>query len=263
MHMMELTSRRLASDIKSEHEVRYRPHQSLYLDGDPAHSVFRVTSGVVIVYRLLPDGRRQIYSFATQGDFLALDLGHTYRHYAEAITEVSVEVYERTSFEQALQRDADFRRAIFSYLTESLLEAQEQAVLLGCKSALERTASFLCFLYEKSPARAPGAYIVIRMSRSDIADYLGLTFETVSRMLHRMKDLGVIDLPKPDRFKVLDWQALAKLAGKQSAQRWVEPRPARMPGLAGRSRTSAVEGASRLRHATDCRPVDSSIARSH
>lgn len=259
MRIMEPTTRQLASNTGGERQIRYRPHQPLYLEGDPAHSVFRVTSGVIIVYRLLPDGRRQIYSFATQGEYLALDLGGTYRHCAEAVTEVSVEACERATFERALQHDAEFRRQVFSYLTESLLAAQEQAVLLGCKSALERTASFLCFLHEKSPARVPGAYIVIRMSRSDIADYLGLTFETVSRMLHRMKDLGIIDLPKPDRFKVLDWQGLARLAGKQKPPRWT----GRKPGIESRPKAGVIDASSRLRNTAVCTSAGPAMARTN
>lgn len=198
-------------------EARYRPHQSLYHEGDPARAVFRVTAGVVIVYRLLPDGRRQIHRFATRGDFLALDFAESYCHHAEAITEVSVELYDRACFDRALQNDPAFRREVFQLLTDMLMDSQEQAVLLGRMTALERTASFLHFLHQKAPVCARSSYIVIRMSRCDIADYLGLTFETVSRMLHRLKNLGIIDLPKPDRFKVLNHSVLARLAGEATA----------------------------------------------
>ena len=195
-------------------KVRYRPHQSLYLEGDRARSVFHITAGVVIVFRLLSDGRRQIHRFATRGDFLAMDFADAYAHNAEAITEVSADVYDRSWFDRTFQDHPDFRRDVFQHLTDTLTAAQEQAVMLGRKSALERTASFICFLLQKAPADARHSYIVIRMSRYDIADYLGLTIETVSRMLHRLKDLGVIDLPKPDRFKVLNGLMLAQLAGE-------------------------------------------------
>lgn len=194
--------------------ARYRPHQSLYLEGDHAGSVFQITSGVVIVFRLLADGRRQIHRFATRGDLLALDFADRYSHNAEAITEVSAEVYDRPWFDRTFQNYPDFRRDVFRHLTDTLTAAQEQAVMLGRKTALERTASFICFLLQKAPADVRHSYIVIRMSRCDIADYLGLTFETVSRMLHRLKKLGVIDLPKPDRFKVLNGPMLAQLAGE-------------------------------------------------
>ncbi len=195
-------------------EARYRPHQSLYLEGDPARLVFQITAGVVIVFRLLADGRRQIHRFATRGDLLALDFADLYSHNAEAITEVSAEVYDRPWFDRTFQDHPDFRRGVFRHLTDTLTASQEQAVMLGRKSAMERTASFICFLLQKAPADVRHSYIVIRMSRYDIADYLGLTFETVSRMLHRLKKLGVIDLPKPDRFKVLNWPVLAQLAGE-------------------------------------------------
>ncbi|WP_158085600.1 helix-turn-helix domain-containing protein [Henriciella aquimarina] len=191
----------------------YHPHQPLYLEGDPARAVFRIVSGVVIVYRLLPDGRRQIHSFVGKGDFLALDLADTYRHSAEAITEVSAELYMRQSFDRAMHDKAGFRRQVFKLLTDMLMAAQEQAVMLGRKTALERTASFLLFLDHQASCPDNG-YVVIRMSRYDIADYLGLTFETVSRMLHRLKNLGLISLPKPDRFRVLKRSALAQVAGE-------------------------------------------------
>ena len=214
MHTEEFLTKFCHREDADKRKLRYRPDQYLYLEGDLARSVFRITAGVVIVFRLLADGRRQIHRFATRGDFLALDFADAYSHNAEAITEVTAEVYDRPWFDRTFQNHPDFRRAVLRHLTEALTAAQEQAVMLGRKTALERTASFICFLLQKAPADARHSYIIIRMSRSDIADYLGLTFETVSRMLHRLKSLGVIDLPKPDRFKVLNGPMLAQLAGE-------------------------------------------------
>lgn len=211
---MEPNGTKTTKALKNSNERagRYRPHQTLYVEGEDAASVFRILSGVVIIYRLLPDGRRQIHRFASRGDFLALDLAETYRHSAEAITEVSAQLCDRSAFDRALQEDAVFRRQIFRRLTDMLLAAQEQAVMLGRQTALERTASFLLFLDRQASCPQSG-YVAIRMSRYDIADFLGLTFETVSRMLHRLKSRGLIELPKPDRFRVLRREALAEVAG--------------------------------------------------
>lgn len=203
----------MAGDARST--LHFEPHEHLYFQGDTPDGVHQILSGTVILYRLTADGRRQIQTFACEGDFLALCFGDEHDLSAEALTHVTTCYVPRSVFERALQADPDIRRAVFGLIDEMIVSAREQTMMLGLKSALERTASFLLFLEGRFAPDAEG-YIPIRMSRSDIADYLGLTLETVSRMLNRLKHDGVIDLPRPDQFRMLETTRLHMLAGDVS-----------------------------------------------
>lgn len=196
--------------------MQFAPHEHLYFQGDGPTGVYQIVSGTVILYRLTADGRRQIQDFASAGDLLALTFADEHDLSAEALTEVEAHFVPRAAFDRALQEDAHFRHAIFTLIGDMLHAAREQAMLLGLKSAMERTASFLIFLEGRFHDPA-GGYTPIRMSRCDIADYLGLTLETVSRMLNRLKQQGVIDLPRPDLFRVLDRTRLLALSGEHDA----------------------------------------------
>lgn len=193
--------------------LAFERHEHLYFQGDRPKGVYQIQSGTVILYRLTADGRRQIQDFATDGDFLALTFADEHDLSAEALTAVTATFVPRAAFDRTLQENAAFRRAVFTMIGDMLHAVREQALLLGLKSAMERTASFLIFLEQRFDQTADG-FTMIRMSRCDIADYLGLTLETVSRMLNRMKQLGVIDLPRPDMFRVHEPMRLRTLAGE-------------------------------------------------
>ncbi len=192
--------------------LKFRPHEHLFLQGDTPKGVFQVLSGTVILYKLLSNGRRQIQDFSSVGDFLALTYGEEHDLSAEALTDVEVQFVPQARFDRALQTDPDFRRRCFSVIGKMLHSARDQAVLLGRKSALERVASFLLFLEARFTDPSTG-FADIRMSRCDIADYLGLTLETVSRQMNRLKRERVIDLPHANRFRILNRARLLQLAG--------------------------------------------------
>lgn len=196
----------------SDRRQRFHPGDHLFYQGDTPSGVYRLTSGTVIVYRMTLDGQRQIQDFAGPGDLLGLNLSGVQSTSAEALTAVESEVLARSTFERALESDPDFRHAVFAEIDTLLTAAREQSLLLGFRCAMERTSAFLLFLVTRFEADADG-FVPILMSRSDIADYLGLTLETVSRMLNRLKHDRVIDLPRPDRFRVLQCQRLYDLAG--------------------------------------------------
>lgn len=192
--------------------TRLHPHEHLYFQGDTPKGVYEIEHGTIILYRLTADGRRQIQDFASDGDFLALTFADEHDLSAEALTNVKVRFIPRAVFDRALQTDAEFRRGVFTLMADVLHSAREQSMLLGLKSAMERTASFLLFLDGRFRKRGD-TYTPIRMSRCDIADYLGLTLETVSRMLNRLKHETVIDLPRPDIFRIRDHARLIALSG--------------------------------------------------
>jgi CRP-like cAMP-binding protein len=193
--------------------LRFAPHENLFLQGDQPTGVLQVVSGTVILYKLMADGRRQIQDFASNGDFLALTFSDVHDLSAEAITDVEVEFVARSSFDRALQDNPTFRRRVFTLIGDLLRTARDQALLLGRKCAIERTATFLLFLESRFADHRTG-FVEIRMRRSDIADYVGLTLETVSRMMNRLKKLGIIELPQPNQFRISDRKRLIATAGE-------------------------------------------------
>ncbi len=165
-------------------------------EGDPAPYVFNITSGSLRVYKLLPDGRRQITGFLFAGDFLGLVIGEFYVFSAEAIEPTTVCRFRKGPFRALVESSPPLEHALLHRTSHELAAAQNQMLLLGRKTAIERLASFLLDLPGHDPARptAPG-HVRLPMRRGEIADYLGLTIETVSRVLTRMKAQGIISMP--------------------------------------------------------------------
>lgn len=194
--------------------LRFSAHEHLFYQGDRPTGVMQILSGIAILYRVTADGRRQIQDFAGPGDIVALSFGDEHEVSAEALTDVEVCFVSRTIFDQAVQESPALRQALFQLVNRMLRAVREQTLLLGLKSAMERSASFLLFLESRFGARKDG-FVPIKMSRSDIGDHLGLTIETVSRMFNRLKQQGVIDLPRPDLFRIVNRKGLIALAGEE------------------------------------------------
>lgn len=173
--------------------ITLRAGEALIHEGDPATHVFNITSGSVRVFKLLSDGRRQITGFLFAGDFLGLATGETYAFSAEAIEPATACRFKRSEY-RALIRDCPaLEGALLERATHELAAAQNQMLLLGRKTAVERLCSFLLELPGHDPARpTPPDVIRLPMTRSEIADYLGLTIETVSRVLTKLKTQNVI-----------------------------------------------------------------------
>lgn len=167
-------------------------------EGDPAPHVFSITSGSLRVYKMLPDGRRQITGFLFAGDFLGLAIGDEYVFSAEAMEPSTVCRFRKGPFRALVERSPPLEHMLLNRTMHELAAAQNQMLLLGRKTAIERMAYFLLDLPGHDPARpsAPG-YVRLPMKRAEIADYLGLTIETVSRVLTRMKVKGLISTPTP------------------------------------------------------------------
>ena len=183
--------------------VRLTPGEALIREGDPAGHVFNVTSGSIRVFKLLPDGRRQITGFLFAGDFLGLATGEAYAFSAEAIEAATVCRFRRPEY-RALIRDCPaLEGALLDRATHELAAAQNQMLLLGRKTAMERLCSFLLDLPAHDPARPTPANIIrLPMTRAEIADYLGLTIETVSRVLGKLKTQGVVRLMTMNELRV-------------------------------------------------------------
>lgn len=191
-------------------EMIFAPGETLFFDGDDAVHFFEIVSGTVRCCRLTADGRRQIYRFAGAGDMLGLggEAVHTYS--AEAVTDVVVRRHRLASLDAAMAGDGRLRERVFGALREELAAVRLQMVLLGQMSAAERVASFLIALAAR--AADPTASIHLPMTRADIADYLGLTIETVSRKINELKRLGVIDLATPTEVRIAEPGRLEAIA---------------------------------------------------
>ena len=184
----------------------------LIREGDPATSLFNITSGSVRVYKLLPDGRRQIVGFLFAGDFIGMTPGEDYAFSAEAIEPTTVCRFRRSDYRAAVRERPALEAALLERAMNELAAAQKQMMLLGRKTARERVASFLLELPARDPMRpSRDDRVRLSMTRAEMADYLGLTIETVSRELTKLKTAQVIQsislheiqVERPDRLREL------------------------------------------------------------
>lgn len=191
----------------------YAPKQQVYCQGDPAEHLFEVIGGVVKLYKVLADGRCQITGFLYPGQFLGLGTSDRYSQSAEALSFATLCRYQRSKLESAMERDPMLGGRLLSCVTSELLIAQDQLVLLGRKSAVERFCSFLVRLSTDLKRRGEDSdRICLPMTRRDIGDYLGLTTETISRTVRLLKDLFVIEVPCVKDIVVLDPDRLERFA---------------------------------------------------
>jgi CRP/FNR family transcriptional regulator len=201
---------RLAS-ITTSHSAE--PHIGFVSEGDPAEHLFNITSGMVKVYKLLADGRQQITGFLFQGDFLGLSSNERYAYSAEAVTPVTYCRFARKKLEQLLVDFPQVEHRLLGIASNELAAAQDQMLLLGRKAALEKVASFLLMLsHRRQKAGLAPNPVRLPMTRADIADYLGLTIETVSRVMTQLRKTGVIVLPTPDEARIADRGRLEDIA---------------------------------------------------
>jgi CRP/FNR family nitrogen fixation transcriptional regulator len=182
-------------------------HQ-IYGEGDEARCFYKVVSGVVRTCRFLSDGRRQIDAFHREGDVFGFEVGADHRMAAEAVVACSVIAYRRRGLETIVSQDDRLSRWFFSHAMTSMALAREHSLLLGRASAAQKIAAFLQEIAERDGS---SGVIELAMSRQDIADYLGLTIETVSRTLSQLDRDGVIGLPSARRVVVKDRRALRAL----------------------------------------------------
>lgn len=186
---------------------------TLIEEGDEASHVFTITAGSMKIYKLLPDGRRQITGFLFQGDFLGLAFNDRYTYSAEALTDTTVCRFARRSFEGFVEERPAMERRLRAMASNELAAAQDQMVLLGRKTAQERVASFLLSLVcRQERLGRDGKAIRLTMTRNDIADYLGLTIETVSRSIGALRRLGIVALDSSTLVRIPDRNRLASIA---------------------------------------------------
>jgi len=187
-------------------------------EGDPANDLFNVVRGCVKLYKLLPDGRRQVTGFLFPGDFLGIALNDTYAYSAEAIEPLQLCRFPRKRLEALLVELPRLERRLLGETAHELAAAQDQMLLLGRKTAKERVASFLVTLSRRAEKRGrPASPLDVPMSRTDMADYLGLTTETVSRTLTQLRKAKLIAIAGRDGIAILDPKGLSALVDGDSS----------------------------------------------
>ena len=187
----------------------YGRNAEIYGETDPADYLYKVVSGAVRTYKILSDGRRQIGGFYLPGDVFGLESGDEQTLAAEAVTDAKVLIVKRSAVSALAARDATVASELYALTARELRRAQDRILLL-VKSAQERVASFLLEMTERAAA---GNTIDLPMSRQDIADYLGLTIETVSRTLTSLESAAAIEVPASRRIVLCNRSALTRLNG--------------------------------------------------
>ena len=193
---------------------RLQAEQSVFHEGDPARRVFMVTHGALKLYTLLADGRRQVTGFMFPGDFLGTSVDDEYAFSVEALEPTELWWFSREAFDRFVGNHPHVEHELYRLAAHELAAAQQQMVLLGRKSAAERLATFFLSLLERAE-RISGVKETafnLPMSRLDIADYLGLTKETVSRMLSDLRNRRLIRLKAQTQVEVLDRAGLRSMA---------------------------------------------------
>jgi CRP/FNR family transcriptional regulator len=187
--------------------------ETLIWEGDAADDVYQVVRGVACLYKLLPDGRRQVARFCHAGDVIGLTADGQYPYTADALTGLTVVRIRRSDLDTRIETDGALRKTVLNAIGHELSLAQNQLLLLGRKSASERVASFLQAMVEQSRRDGgDGRSIALAMTRVDIADFLGLTHETVCRTFSLFRNEGIIAIPDPHLVEILLPEGLEDLA---------------------------------------------------
>ncbi len=187
-------------------------YEPLFREGDETTGFYEILSGAVRAYKIFPDGRRQIVAFAFAGDIVGFGHGDTYRFDCDALTTTGVRAIPRSALLRAVAERPELAEKLLKVAGDEVASMQDLSILLCRKTAMERIASFLLSMAGRSTGEVVGRALPLPMCRADIADYLGLTIETVSRNMTKLRALRIIDLPNRGSFVVRDMDRLRLLA---------------------------------------------------
>lgn len=204
--------------LKQACQRRIEAKEFVFVEGDPANHIYLIEAGAVALFKILSDGRRQILGFAYPGDFIGLGLQGEHIMSAQAIKRVRIRSMPLTALHKIATTDPSLSFKLYQVIAEELAATRNLMMTTGHRSACERVVAFLLALScRNSRCGEPENIIDLPMTRADIADYLGLTIETVSRTLTKLKTKGFIDLPQSTRVVLLDMIELQRLAeGEES-----------------------------------------------
>lgn len=191
--------------------------EHIFCEGDPATHVYLVESGHVCIHRVMPDGRRQVIDFAYPGDIIGLGALGQHAANAQASTKVRVRCIPVAALHEFARNDWGVGIKLYEAVSQELLAARELLFTVSQRTAAERLAAFLLALSRRNERRGDNPNeIVLPMTRTDIADFLGLTIETVSRTFTKFRCEGLIELEQSILVTILDPAGLADMAQGES-----------------------------------------------
>jgi len=187
--------------------MHFASGEEIYAQEEQADLVYQVISGAVRTTRLMSDGRRQIGDFYYPGDLFGIETGLEHRFSAEALGDCEILVVKRAALKHYGEDGHRLQQAIWQATAKALERTQEHLLLLGRKTACEKVASFLLDIANRFKAEVT----TLPMGRQDMADYLGLTIETVSRMVTQLQADGLVEFSSCRRFRIKQRSAMARL----------------------------------------------------
>lgn len=196
---------------------RVEAKEHLFADGDKKAFVYLVLTGAICLYKILPDGRRQVIDFAYPGDLIGLGSGMVETLNAQATVATRVKCLPLGALHKAAAHDPRIALRLYEALSRELTSMHEHLVSVGQRSATERLVGFLMALSRRNEAKgADPELIELPMTRADIGDFLGLTIETVSRTFSKLKAAGLIEIDQGTSIRLVDSEKLADLAEGES-----------------------------------------------
>ncbi len=193
---------------------RLQADEMLVEEGESRRRVYSLTEGILRLSIALPDGRRQITGFLLPGDYLGLADDETYSATVEAVVPSALCSFPVREMERLVEAHPKLKDRLFGFTRAALRQARENQLILGRLAPVEKLAAFLLALSRRlAEHRLPDNPVPLAMTRTDIADYLGLTVETVSRSFTKLRNSGFIHLSDAHLVEILDRESLEAVAG--------------------------------------------------
>jgi len=191
----------------------YGQNEHVFIEGDSQSYIYLVVDGVIALYNAMSDGRRQVCAFAYPGDILGLDSIGAHVNSAESLCDSTLRCIPVNAIEKLMRSEPGFGQALLAATATELADTRELMLSLGRKSAAEKMATFLLRIARRNNAIDDAVQTVsIPMKRCEIADFLGLTTETISRTLSKFKAMNIIRLESTSRVRILDMEKLQAVA---------------------------------------------------
>lgn len=192
--------------------------EHVFTEGDPRANLYRLESGAVCLYKVMPDGRRQVLGFAYAGDLIGLGSCGEHQFNAQATKASELRILPWSMVQRIGRNDPEFGFKLYEAAAQELAAAHDLLLTTGQRTAMESLAAFLLAMARRGRRAKDGHTIIdLPMTRSDIGDFLGLTIETVSRTFTKLRHLRIIDLAQCTQVHVLDMDALEDLAQGEAA----------------------------------------------
>jgi CRP-like cAMP-binding protein len=205
--------------VNGQSILKLAAHENLFLEGDDADFIYEVTEGVIACHNYLPDGRRQVTSFYHPGDVIGLSHDGLHHSNCSATGFAQVRSIPRSMLMREIQNRPEMATKLLSVATNQLAMMESHFVLLGRKCAIEKVASFILALARRHAGKdALSTSFKLQMNRTDIADYLGLTIETVSRSLTKLRVAGVVEMPETSMMVIPDMFELEQSADRDTGK---------------------------------------------